>query len=66
MCDGTNHPLIVIGRVTEVDWKTDFVVRWCPDCGAVVIDAEIDGRTLAGHFSKMRFPKTAYRSEESK
>lgn len=33
------------------------VVRWCPNCGAVVIDVEVDGRVYPGRVSGMRFPK---------
>jgi hypothetical protein len=32
------------------------VVRWCRNCGAVVIDLEYDGRTAAGAIMKMRVP----------
>lgn len=31
-------------------------VRWCPRCGAVVIDLDYDGRTNAGQVMKMRVP----------
>lgn len=32
------------------------VVRWCKDCGAVVVDLDYDGRTNAGAVRKMQFP----------
>lgn len=32
------------------------VVRWCRNCGAVVIDMEYDGRVAAGAIMKMRVP----------
>jgi hypothetical protein len=31
------------------------VVRWCSDCGAVVVDLDYDGRTKPGGIMKMRF-----------
>lgn len=34
----------------------DIVVRWCPNCGAVVIDFEVDERVSPGGVMKMRFP----------
>lgn len=33
------------------------VVRWCTDCGAVVIDIDFDGRTYPGRVKEMQFPK---------
>lgn len=37
----------------------DIVVSWCPTCGAVAVDAEIDGRTDPGAHVAMKFPKSA-------
>lgn len=56
MCDKKNHPLIEVFRAGS-DEGIQSVVRWCPDCGAVVVDDEIDGRVHAGEVMKMRFPK---------
>ena len=56
MCDGKNHDLIEI-YWTYVGYGAYEVVRWCGDCGAVVIDTDVDGRILAGHVRNMRFPK---------
>jgi valyl-tRNA synthetase len=56
MCDGKNHPLVEVSR-TNVTWDVVDVVRWCPDCGAIVVDVEIDGRVSPGEVMKMRFPK---------
>ena len=62
MCDGTNHNLKIIyidhGNISET------VVRWCKDCGAVVVDKDIDGRTHPGYVRKMQFPK--YRKKDDK
>ncbi len=35
----------------------NYVVRWCPECGAVVIDEEMDNR-MCGSAVPMKFPKT--------
>lgn len=58
MCDGHNHPLREIYRSGH---DIQDVVRWCPDCGAVVVDGEMDGRVRPGHVVPMQFPKTAKR-----
>lgn len=55
MCDRKNHPLKEILRTGYTDDKQN-VVRWCPDCGAVVVDSEFDGRIDPGRVMKMRFP----------
>jgi hypothetical protein len=62
MCDGTNHNL----KVIYVDNFSDHarVVRWCTDCGAVVVDIDVDGRTNPGGKMKMKFPK--YRTKDDK
>lgn len=54
-CKEGLHPLIEISRTS--DGFTDRVIRWCPDCGAVVIDMECDGRVYAGRYRKMTIPK---------
>ena len=41
MCDLKNHNLIEIYR--HRFWgPEDHVVRWCRDCGAVVVDVDVD------------------------
>jgi len=47
--------LEVLRRFTHID--TESVVRWCPECGVVVVDREVDGR-LMGSVVKMKFPET--------
>lgn len=44
-----------IYRVTG-SFDIDAVVRWCPQCGAVVIDEDYDGRTKPGAIAPIRFP----------
>lgn len=41
---------------TEYGAVSEHVVRWCPKCGAVVVDEDFDGRTNPGAVLKMRFP----------
>lgn len=60
MCDGTNHPLKEIFRSGYRD-DVQSVVRWCPDCGSVVVDGEYDGRVRPGGVMKMQFPALAKR-----
>lgn len=44
---------------------SDAVVRWCPKCGAVVVDEDFDGRTHPGAYMSMRFPES-YRLQGSR
>lgn len=55
-CKDGNHDLIVIDSKTH-DGMSIEVIRWCPNCGAIVIDKESDGRLNPGAIMKMRFPK---------
>ena len=54
MCDGSKHKLTVIHRAGNSAEMA--VIRWCMDCGAVVVDIDYDGRTMAGGILKMQFP----------
>lgn len=51
--NGGNHDLKEITR-NYLDNGVDEVVNWCKICGAVVVDEEVDGRTIIG---KMKFPE---------
>ena len=62
MCDGRNHPLKEIYRSGYEDDIQD-VVRWCPECGAIVVDGEIDGRTRPGGGAPMRFPSIRHQTK---
>lgn len=53
-CKEGKHPLKEIMRTS--DGFVDKVVRWCPDCGAVVVDMDSDGRVYPGRFMKMKLP----------
>lgn len=55
---GTNS-LQEICRISG-SYGVDEVVMWCPNCGAVVIDVECDGRTAPGRIMKMLFPKLTW------
>lgn len=46
------HPLKAI--YTDSDGFVDRVIRWCPECGAVVIDTDVDGRVYPGNFMNMQ------------
>lgn len=56
-CRQKKHPLIRIysyGSSSEAD-----TVRWCPGCGAIVVDVDFDNRTNPGAVMKMRLPKVS-------
>jgi len=54
-CLRKEHPLQEIFRSGYEDEEQN-VVRWCPQCGAVVVDAEYDGRTAPGRIRSMAIP----------
>ena len=56
MCDLKNHDLQVI-YTADVGWNEEHTVRWCADCGAVVVDTDSDNRVFAGRIMKMQFPE---------
>jgi hypothetical protein len=41
------------------------VVRWCVDCGAVVVDEDYDNRTNPGVYGAMRFPRMTYPNQRT-
>ncbi len=46
-----------IMRVTEPTPLDECsVVRWCSNCGAIVVDREVDNRII-GHFKELTFPR---------
>ncbi len=49
------HNLKEIYRYDERDHSE--VVRWCEDCGAIVVDLEFDGRLSPGGATRMKLPK---------
>lgn len=54
-CKKGNHDLQAILRL-DAGYNADYVVRWCEQCGSVVVDGGFDGRTNAGQFVKMKYP----------
>lgn len=55
VCKEGKHDLIEI--YSRGDRMSELVVRWCQNCGAIVIDKDFDGRTHPGRIMKMRLPK---------
>ena len=49
------HPLKTI--YTDSDGFVDVVIRWCPECGAIVIDNDVDGRVYPGKVLPMKLSK---------
>lgn len=56
MCQNGEHQLedILEYDETAVDW---CVVRWCRECGGIVIDVDYDDRTNSGQVMRMKFPR---------
>lgn len=57
MCNRTGHNLKVIYVARHSAYDEAAVVRWCEDCGAVVVDIDLDNRTHPGAIIQMQFPK---------
>ena len=53
------HKLIVIFR-GNISCDAESVIRWCTNCGGIVIDRDFDGRTSPGFIMKMMFPVLPY------
>lgn len=41
-------------------WNVDYSIRWCSECGAIVVDQESDGRYI-GPDVPMRWPNVTRR-----
>ena len=57
MCENGLHMLDVIIRVPCHRDKEDVVVRWCRECGAVVVDVDNNGVVFPGKIKDMQVPK---------
>lgn len=57
-CIKGNHDLIEVHR-TYHTYDEEQVVRWCRVCGSVVVDVDVDGRTMAGRIMEMISPQIA-------
>lgn len=53
----SKHDLVIISEISDGTPGVTEVVRWCKNCGAIVIDADVDGRTYPGDIMKMAFPR---------
>jgi hypothetical protein len=58
-CKNNNHILEVV-HVDARDPMSETVVRWCKNCGGVVVDTDYDGRTSPGAIMPMKFPTIAH------
>jgi valyl-tRNA synthetase len=54
-CQNGKHKLTEVLRKVRLDY-TEEVVNWCTNCGAIVVDIEVDGRLSPGGHTKMQFP----------
>lgn len=62
-CLAGNHALIEIYRDRH-SWDGSYkVVRWCRECGSIVIDEEFDNRTYPGRVMKMKHPQITIRDD---
>lgn len=44
--------------ITKRDFgDEELAVRWCPQCGAIVVDREFDGRLDPGYYQKLKYPE---------
>lgn len=50
------HRLLVIATSRGNAPGVTHPVRWCQDCGAVVVDTDVDGRVSPGDVWPMTFP----------
>lgn len=55
-CENGNHKFEVIHSGDNGGPGGGQVVRWCVNCGSVVVDHDVDGRTHPGYYSKLRSP----------
>ena len=55
-CRAGNHNLELIYTGKANDQEAE-VIRWCVNCGSVVVDLDCDHRISPGHVMKMRSPR---------
>lgn len=52
------HPFMKILEQEAVpSFSEDTVVRWCPVCGTISVDIDVDGRIKPGAVQRARRPK---------
>lgn len=59
------HRLMTVATISDSAPGVSHPVRWCQDCGAIVIDTDVDGRTMPGDVWAMTIPTLARRSATS-
>lgn len=60
-CDKGNHNIPILSVfLSEDEYK---VVRWCRNCGAIVVDLDYDGRINPGYFMKMILPSKSKKTK---
>jgi hypothetical protein len=57
-CQQGKHNFILIEAIELSPFEAKMI-RWCEQCGAIVVDLDCDRRTLPGYFSKLKGPKHA-------
>jgi hypothetical protein len=64
-CKKGNHKLVVIDGYS-VGYGAENVIRWCVECGSVVVDVDVDNRHrhLPGGVMKMITPNVCKYREE--
>ena len=55
LCRTGNHKLEVIYESSEYYGAAE-VVRWCSVCGSIVIDVDMDNKTIPGRIMTMKSP----------
>lgn len=63
-CKKGMHPFTKILSI-PAGIDEEKVVRWCPECGAIVIDHDIDGRVMPGYYMKLRCPNIVTKPPEN-
>lgn len=58
-CKAGKHELKIIYRGCRVGDLSEEMVRWCVNCGSVVVDVDFDGRTNPGSIMKIKNPRVA-------
>ena len=64
-CKSGIHSLITIYK-NRKGYDEEEVVRWCTNCGSVVVDIDYDNRVYPGKVAKMRCLdlRSVYRKEK--
>lgn len=55
--NGKHHLIVIYSSLYDCIGEVYAVIRWCKNCGAVVVDTEVDNRISPGKIMEMRFPE---------